>query len=157
MLPGRVASVPHGCVAACAVQEEVVKSDPGTGMNRRELVLGFGVSAALGCLAARPASADGKRVALVIGNGAYRNVPTLPNPAHDAGDVAAALKRLGFAVTLITDGSFDQMRHGLIALGRDAADADMAAVFFAGHGMEINGENWLIPIDADLFWAPVLR
>jgi hypothetical protein len=119
-------------------------------MNRRGFILGFGVSAALAGLAAAPALADGKRVALVIGNGAYRDVPALPNPANDAGDVAAALRRLGFAVTLITNASFEEMRRGLIALGRDAADADMAVVFFAGHGMEINGENWLIPVDAEL-------
>jgi hypothetical protein len=119
-------------------------------MNRRGFILGLSAGAVLAGLAAAPASADGKRVALVIGNGTYRNVPALPNPANDAGDVAAALKRLGFAVTLITNGSFEEMRRGLIALGRDAADADMAAVFFAGHGMEINGENWLIPVDAEL-------
>ena len=119
-------------------------------MNRRGFILGLGAGVALAGLAVAPAVADGKRVALVIGNSAYRNVPALPNPANDAGDVAAALKRLGFAVALITDASFEQMRRGLIALGRDAADADMAAVFFAGHGMEINGENWLIPIDAEL-------
>ena len=78
------------------------------------------------------------------------NVPALPNPANDAGDIAAALKRLGFAVTLITNGSFDEMRRGLIALGSAAAGADMAVVYFAGHGMEISGENWLIPVDAEL-------
>jgi hypothetical protein len=107
------------------------------------------IAAATG-FAAAPAWADGKRVALVIGNSAYRNVPALPNPANDAGDVAAALKRLGFAVTLIANASFDEMRRGLISLGRDAAGADMAAVYFAGHGMEISGENWLIPVDAEL-------
>ena len=101
-------------------------------------------------IAAAPAPADGKRVALVIGNSAYRNVPALPNPPNDAGDLAAALNRLGFAVTLITNASFDEMRRSLIALGRDAAGADMAAVYFAGHGMEISGENWLIPVDAEL-------
>ena len=95
-------------------------------------------------------SAEGKRVALVVGNGAYSNVPELPNPPNDARDVAAALRRLGFAVTLLTNASFEEMRRGLIALGREAAGADMAAVFFAGHGMEIVGENWLIPIDAEL-------
>jgi Caspase domain len=101
-------------------------------------------------IGAAPVSADGKRVALVIGNSAYRNVPALPNPPNDAGDLAAALNRLGFVVTLITDASFDEMRRSLIALGRDAAGADMAAVYFAGHGMEISGENWLIPVDAEL-------
>jgi hypothetical protein len=119
-------------------------------MNRRGFILGLGVIAALTGFAALPALADGKRVALVIGNSTYRNVPTLPNPEHDAADVAAALNRLGFAVTLIANASFDQMRRGLIAFGRDAAGADMATVYFAGHGMEISGENWLIPVDAEL-------
>jgi hypothetical protein len=62
----------------------------------------------------------------------------------------SALRRLGFAVTLIANGNFDEMRRALIALGRDAGGAEMAAVYFAGHGMEINGENWLIPVDAEL-------
>ena len=119
-------------------------------MNRRGFILGLGVVAALAGLAVPPGLADGKRVALVIGNSTYRNVPTLPNPANDGADIAAALTRLGFAVTLVTNASFDQMRRGLIAFGRDAAGADMAAVFFAGHGMEISGENWLIPVDAEL-------
>jgi hypothetical protein len=119
-------------------------------MNRRRFVLGLGVNAAVAGFAMTPASADGKRVALVIGNSAYRNVPVLPNPVNDAADVAAALGRLGFAVTLFTNASFDEMRRGLIAFGHDAAGADMAAVYFAGHGMEINGDNWLIPVDAEL-------
>ena len=97
-----------------------------------------------------PAHADGKRVALIIGNSAYRNVPALPNPAKDASDVAAAFKRLGFAVTLVQNGAFDDMRRGLLAFGQAAAGADTATVYFAGHGMEINGENWLIPVDAVL-------
>ena len=119
-------------------------------MNRRGLILGLGVIALLMVFAATSARADGKRVALVVGNSAYRNVPELPNPANDAGDVAAALNRLGFSVTLIANASFEEMRRGLIALGREAAGADMAVMYFAGHGMEISGENWLIPIDAEL-------
>ncbi|MBR0896832.1 caspase family protein [Bradyrhizobium tropiciagri] len=118
-------------------------------MNRRAFVSGLAFTAVLAGFAA-PVAADGKRVALVIGNGAYRSVPALSNPPTDAGDIAAALKRLGFAVTLITNGSFDEMRRGLIAFGHNAAGADMAAVYFAGHGMEINGDNWLIPVDAEL-------
>jgi len=119
-------------------------------MNRRGVILRWVLAAALSGLTLAPASADGKRVALVIGNSAYRNVPELPNPANDASDVAAALRRLGFAVTLMTNATFDQMRRGLIGFGRDAAGADMATLYFAGHGMEISGENWLIPIDAEL-------
>jgi hypothetical protein len=119
-------------------------------MDRRGFISGLAVAAALAGVTSASAVADGRRVALVIGNGAYRTVPVLPNPPNDAGDVAAALKRLGFAVTLIANASFDEMRRGLIALGRYAAGADMATVYFAGHGMEINGENWLIPVDAEL-------
>jgi hypothetical protein len=119
-------------------------------MYRRGLILGLGVIALLMGFAATSARADGKRVALVVGNSAYRNVPELPNPANDAGDVATALNRLGFSVTLIANASFEEMRRGLIALGREAAGADMAVMYFAGHGMEMSGENWLIPIDAEL-------
>jgi len=119
-------------------------------MNRREFVSGLTAAAAFAGAAPTAAAAEGRRVALVIGNGAYGNVPALLNPPNDASDIAAALKRLGFTVSLATNASFDEMRRGLIALGRDAAGADMAALYFAGHGMEINGENWLIPIDAAL-------
>ena len=90
------------------------------------------------------------RVALVIGNGAYQKVETLPNPPNDATDIAASLGRLGFSVRTLTDARFEDMRRGLIEFGREAREADMAVVFFAGHGMEIGGENWLIPVDAEL-------
>jgi ribosomal protein S12 len=90
------------------------------------------------------------RVALVIGNSAYRNVPVLPNPAHDAGDIAASFERLGFSVSRVADGNYDDMRRALLAFSQKARDAEMAVVFFAGHGMEVGGENWLIPVDAEL-------
>jgi hypothetical protein len=100
------------------------------------------------CFAA-PASAETK-VALVVGNSAYHHVPELLNPAHDAGDVAAAFLRLGFSVRLVADANYETMRLALVEFNRKARDAEMAVVFFAGHGMEIGGENWLIPIDAEL-------
>ena len=96
-----------------------------------------------------PAQAE-KRVALVVGNGAYRHVPALPNPGNDAGDIAASLERLGFSIRRVTNGSYDDMRRALLDFSQQTRDADMAVVFFAGHGMEIGGENWLIPIDARL-------
>ncbi|WP_298885285.1 caspase family protein [uncultured Bradyrhizobium sp.] len=119
-------------------------------MNRREFVSRLAAATALAGLAPSAEAAEGRRIALVIGNGAYRNVPALLNPPNDASDIAAALKRLGFTVSLLTNAGFDEMRRGLIAFGHDAAGANMAAVYFAGHGMEINGENWLIPVDAEL-------
>ena len=90
------------------------------------------------------------RIALVIGNGAYVNVKQLPNPPNDAADISQSLERLGFDVTSVTDATLDSLRHALIDFGRAARDADMAVLFFAGHGMEIMGENWLLPIDAEL-------
>ena len=96
-----------------------------------------------------PAFAE-KRVALVVGNGAYRHVPALPNPGNDASDIAASLERLGFSIRRVTNGSYDDMRRALLDFSQQTRDADMAVVFFAGHGMEIGGENWLIPIDARL-------
>jgi hypothetical protein len=90
------------------------------------------------------------RVALVIGNSAYRNAATLPNTQTDATDIAAAFQRLGFSVKTLHNGTFDDMRRAFLQFGRDARGADMAVIFFAGHGMEIDGENWLIPVDAEL-------
>jgi uncharacterized caspase-like protein len=91
------------------------------------------------------------RVALVIGNGAYQSVPALPNPPKDANAVAKALEGVGFSVVKLSD---DMPRDGFLqalrAFSRDAAKADWAVVYYAGHGMEIGGVNYLIPIDAKL-------
>ena len=95
------------------------------------------------------ALSDG-RVALVIGNGGYRSVPSLQNPPNDAADVALSLGRLGFSVQRILDATYDDMRRALLEFDRRARDAEMAIVFYAGHGMEVGGDNWLIPIDAEL-------
>ena len=94
--------------------------------------------------------ADRSRVALVIGNGAYQKVPTLPNPPRDAGDVADALQQLGFNVTRLIDGDLAQMNQALIDFAAAAARADTATVFYAGHGIEAGGQNWLIPVDAEI-------
>lgn len=77
-------------------------------------------------------------------------MPELPNPTTDAADVAAALLRLGFSVRLVNNASYEVMRRALLEFTPKARDAEMAVVFFAGHGMEVGGENWLIPIDAEL-------
>lgn len=87
-------------------------------------------------------------VALVIGNSAYRSVETLANPVNDATAVAAALRAHGFDVTLATDlGRADTL--DTLRAFRNAADrADIAMVYYAGHGMEIAGRNYLVPVDA---------
>ena len=114
---------------------------------RHLLCLFVVVAAAL--LFAEAANAQ-SRVALVIGNGAYRHVAALPNPTNDAADIAASFERLGFEVRRLFDGTYDDVRRALIDFGPRARRAEIAVVFFAGHGMEIGGENWLIPVDAEL-------
>jgi tetratricopeptide (TPR) repeat protein len=101
--------------------------------------------------AAPPAAVSERRVALVIGNSEYRAVPALANPRRDAGAVADALRQDGFqTVELAIDLDHDAMLKALRAF-RDQADrADWALVYFAGHGIEINRVNYLIPVDAKL-------
>jgi uncharacterized caspase-like protein len=90
------------------------------------------------------------RVALVIGNGNYQKVPTLPNPTRDAADIGRALERLNFKVTQLSNASAAEMRKAIVDFGRSTEGSEMAVVFYAGHGMEVGGENWLIPTDAEL-------
>ncbi|MCL2716034.1 MAG: caspase family protein [Alphaproteobacteria bacterium] len=97
----------------------------------------------------RPAWAE-QNIALVIGNSNYRKVPKLPNPTNDAADMAASLQRLGFTVTQLSDLDYNGFRNALIDFGKAAKTADKAVIFYAGHGMEIDGKNWLIPVDAEL-------
>jgi hypothetical protein len=89
-------------------------------------------------------------VALVIGNGAYEKVPELANPPRDAADIGRALERLNFKVTQLRNATAQEMRKVVVDFGRAAEGTDMAIVFYAGHGMEVGGENWLIPVNAEL-------
>jgi uncharacterized caspase-like protein len=95
------------------------------------------------------AAAD-KRVALVIGNGAYENVPHLPNPPHDAKDVADALERSGFEIVLGIDLDKAAMDNAAIRFARAARDADVALFYYSGHAMQYAGINYLAPVDAKL-------
>ena len=95
------------------------------------------------------AKAD-ERIALVVGNSAYLKVPPLPNPVNDAADMAASLTRLGFAVRHIDNLDYKEFRRALIDFGNAAKTADKAVIFYAGHGVEIDGKNWLIPVDAEI-------
>jgi hypothetical protein len=104
----------------------------------------------LGCLLVPGAASAETRVALVVGDGTYQNAPGLNSPRPDADAMAASLTRLGFSVTKIVDANFDGLRRALLSFGREARTADMAVVYYSGHGLEMNGENWLIPVDAEL-------
>ena len=91
-----------------------------------------------------------KRVAFVVGNGAYKNVTPLPNPAIDARSMAALLRNVGFDVVEGTNLTRDKMTEKLLDFGKRAEGADVALFFYAGHGIAVNGTNYLLPIDADL-------
>jgi uncharacterized caspase-like protein len=97
-----------------------------------------------------PASAE-KRVALVIGNSAYQHTRPLPNPKSDAEAIARLLGENGFAdVTLKSDLDYRTMREVVRSFGEAAREADIALVYYGGHGIEVAGENYLVPVDAKL-------
>ena len=101
-------------------------------------------------LLCQPAFAE-KRVALVLGNSAYQNVPPLPNPVNDGAVIAAKLKEAGFdVVDFRRDLPAVETRRALRDFADAARDADIAVVYYAGHGMEVDGTNYLVPVDAKL-------
>src|SRR6266478_1342194 len=110
----------------------------------------FFLAAALLLLVCQPAFAE-KRVALVLGNSAYQNVARLPNPVNDGAVIAATLKNAGFDVVEERhDLTAAETRRALRDFADRARDADIAVVYYAGHGIEVDGTNYLIPVDAKL-------
>ncbi|MGP0093877.1 MAG: caspase family protein [Xanthobacteraceae bacterium] len=107
------------------------------------MLIGLGVS---------PGHAD-KRVALVIGNGAYKNAPALINPKNDAEDVGRSLRGLGFETIVAADLDRGGMNDALDRFSRTVADADVAVFYYSGHGMQFAGKNYLLPVDAKLVAA----
>ena len=91
-----------------------------------------------------------KRVAFVVGNSAYKNVPQLPNPAIDARSMARVLRNVGFEVVEGSNLTRDAMTAKLLEFGKKSEGADVALFFYAGHGIAVNGTNYLLPVDADL-------
>jgi uncharacterized caspase-like protein len=100
-------------------------------------------------LSASAAQAE-RRVAFVVGNGAYKNVAQLPNPPVDAKAMAGVLRNVGFEVVEGTNLTRDKMTEKLLDFGKKAQGADVAVFFYAGHGIAISGTNYLLPVDADI-------
>jgi tetratricopeptide (TPR) repeat protein len=92
----------------------------------------------------------GPRVALVIGNSSYWHVDLLPNPQRDAKAVAEAFQKLGFKTILALNVTLDQFRDTLDKFKKAADQANWAVIYYAGHGLEVGGENYLVPVDARL-------
>ena len=116
--------------------------------------MGSVVRAAFALLAflsvAVPAAHADKRAALVIGNSAYRHTAALPNPRNDAGDVAAALRSLGFEVVEGFDLDKAGFDRAVKEFARVLEGAQVGVFFYAGHGLQVAGQNYLVPVDAEL-------
>lgn len=96
------------------------------------------------------ALAQGRRIALVIGVSKYKNVPQLANTANDANSVGAALRRLGFAVDLVIDPDRNAMESSIRNLGVKAEGAEASVFYYAGHAIEVGGQNLLVPAPANI-------
>ncbi len=107
----------------------------------------FGVAALMA--ASAPASAE-KRVALVIGNSAYQHTATLKNPSNDATDMARTLRELDFEVIDGTDLTKRDMVKRIRTFADKVRGADVGLFYYAGHGLQVNGRNFLAPVDAKL-------
>src|SRR6266700_115325 len=117
-------------------------------MNLAARCLAIGFMFAVG-LFAGPCAAE-QRVALVIGNGAYRSVPELRNSRNDADDISEQLKRLGFSVIDGRDLDRSAMQAALGRFAQRLKGADAGLVYYSGHGLQINGQNFLVPVDLKL-------
>ena len=120
-------------------------------------IVGLFLLAAADLLPAGALAADANRVALVIGNSKYVYAPTLPNPASDARLMAEVLRKAQFNVIEGVDLDYAGMRDRLNKFTEAAYEADTALIYYAGHGMQVNGRNYLVPVDAKLDSAAVLN
>jgi hypothetical protein len=90
------------------------------------------------------------RIALVIGESRYLNLPRLRNPEKDARSIAETLQKMGYNTQLLLDASEDGIRKEIRKFASASGKADVAVVFYAGHGAQLNGTNYLLPIDIDV-------
>ena len=96
-----------------------------------------------------PAVEKGRRVALILGNAAYKDLP-LVNTRNDAHVMAAALKQIDFEVLSVIDGDFEAMSSGIRKFLASAQESTVSLIYFAGHGIEVNGRNFLVATDVDM-------
>ena len=96
------------------------------------------------------AAAEKPRVALVVGAGKYQHVAALPNTLNDAREVAAALGKVGFDVDLVADPDKATLDAAIRRFGERASGADAALFYYAGHALELDGRNWIVPVSANI-------
>jgi WD40 repeat protein len=91
-----------------------------------------------------------KRLALVIGNANYTQAGKLNNTLNDANAMAKVLEELGFEVLKVTDGNYETMKNAIYTFGDRIQDVNVSIFYYAGHGMEVDGTNYLVPVDANI-------
>ena|SRR5271165_89427 len=121
----------------------------GQGALRVVLALAYLIAVAEG-LFSLPTAAAAERTALVIGNATYDELGILPNASADARAIAAALQELGYETQLVIDAGDARLRREVRKFAASSDNAEIALVFYAGHGAQVNGENYLLPVDFDI-------
>jgi hypothetical protein len=116
----------------------------------RQFLLVGSIAVAVASFWAQPTQATPDRVALVIGNSAYENATQLANPSNDASDMARALRKIGFDVVEGQNLNKRDMENKIREFGHKLDKAGLALFFYAGHGLQVSGRNYLVPIDAKL-------
>jgi len=120
----------------------------------RKLIRTFAVASAMSALLLPASSwhiaaaAQADRHALIVGNAAYHHTEPLETPAGDAGAMAEALRALDFQVTLANDLDGASLANNLATFLRTISDGDVALLYFSGHGMQFQGQNFLLPVDS---------
>lgn len=117
--------------------------------NCSGLIRGIGLAVLLLVLSLSAAKAD-RRIALVLGNSHYQNAPALPNPVNDAQAMSDRLKGLGFEIVSGLDLTKAQTQEKIAQFAKQVRGADVALFFYAGHGLQVSGRNYLLPVDAAL-------
>ncbi len=148
-------SRPHEGGPHIEIRPQLAYSAAVMGINAAIRCFAVGLVVAFGLLA--EARAAEPRVALVIGNGAYRSVPELDNSRNDADDISEQLKRVGFAVIDGRDLDRSAMYAALGRFAQRVSGTDAGLVYYSGHGMQINGQNYLVPVDLKLAGAHLRR
>jgi len=111
----------------------------------------LGVAACIGlAIAVSAGSAQARRLALVIGNGQYANTDQLTNPERDVDAISQRLRSLQFEVAESKDVSGDNLRSQVTSFKRTVSDGDTVIIYYAGHGMEVAGHDYLLPVNADI-------
>lgn len=119
-------------------------------MNRLRIGIIVLIAALMLAGSAGRAAPPESRVALVVGNSAYRNVPPLRNPLNDARDMSKALRELGFEVIHVENANKQQLEHAIGQFSAKLKEGSVGLFYYSGHGMQANGHNYLIPVDAEL-------